>query len=601
MNRIFFLIIHCIISTALYAIDWDTVTSSGNYYYGTGTGTTEQEAGNAALDNLLQMVAVHVSSDFKSIYDGTSVNGITDYKESVRQCVQTYAQSSLTNVQTWPVGKKDGLFIVRKYMLVSELEKMYEERIDRLKNMVRLADWSLEIGNVDIALQHYYWAYTLLRSLQFPNKVIDSNGNILINTLPIKIRDILNNIKVEYMGRTGCEVNLRFTYKGTPTTIDFTYNDGRADNCDGKAEGGNAFVEMAPGHENDEAIHLNIEYEYKNWARGDAEMQSVLKVIPKRSFCKEFVVQTPVNRTTKIVSSVSSPKENYTLINSKIDNAIYQKNIDKVIKALSMRQYDMAADCFTGRGLSNFLKLIRGRKGRVIGKPNITLYPYADNKVVARGIQMAFSVTERGHKTTFVEDIILTFDRDGMISNLTFGIGHQAEEDLLNKNVSWGEKVRQQIMGFLENYKTAYCLKDTAYIRSIFDDNATIIVGHVAKRTTYPGMTDCQLSAIGREIVTYRQYTKTEYIRNLRRTCERNNFINIKFTNNDIMKLDKLKGDIFSIQIGQEYNSSTYADKGFLFLMVDMTNAEEPLIKIRTWQPKPDPQFGLYGAGHFYN
>ena len=57
---------------------------------------------------------------------------------------------------------------------------------------------------------------------------------------------------------------------------------------------------------------------------------------------------------------------------------------------------------------------------------------------------------------------------------------------------------------------------------------------------------------------------------------------------------------MFAIQIGQEYTSSTYADQGFLFLLVDMTDKSAPLIKIRTWQPKPDPEFGLYGPGHFF-
>ena len=37
--------------------------------------------------------------------------------------------------------------------------------------------------------------------------------------------------------------------------------------------------------------------------------------------------------------------------------------------------------------------------------------------------------------------------------------------------------------------------------------------------------------------------------------------------------------------IGQEYNSTTYADKGYLFLLVDMTDHDAPQIKIRTWQP----------------
>ena len=40
---------------------------------------------------------------------------------------------------------------------------------------------------------------------------------------------------------------------------------------------------------------------------------------------------------------------------------------------------------------------------------------------------------------------------------------------------------------------------------------------------------------------------------------------------------------------------------GYLFLMVDMTNPDEPLIKVRTWQPNEVDINKLYNAGDFYN
>ena len=61
------------------------------------------------------------------------------------------------------------------------------------------------------------------------------------------------------------------------------------------------------------------------------------------------------------------------------------------------------------------------------------------------------------------------------------------------------------------------------------------------------------------------------------------------------------EGELFSIQIAQDYCSSSYADQGYLFLMVDATNHDTPQIKIRTWQPEKDPELGFYGPGHFYN
>lgn len=584
--------------------NWDIIRSSGNYYYGEGTGATEEEAGKVALDNLLQMISVHVSSESSRGYQHLNVNGNIDFKETVSNVMKSYSQSTLSNVQTKPLSPAPHA-VVGKYMLRSELNKMYDARKRRLQDMVLLADQSLVKGNVDVALQYYYWAYSLVRSLQFPADVKDAAGLPYVETLPNTIRQILRDVKVEFVDRDEDFIELYFTYQGHPATVDFTYNDGRKNGCEGKADGGNACIEMAPGFAEQGVYHINIEYEYLNFARGDAEVQSVMEVIPRRAFGEEIIVKAnkmTVKPKAKPVIEPQLPHANLplpTVVQKSQEACVAPMNA--VLEALQSRHYEKAMPYLIDRGRDNYTKLISRRAGRIVGSPKITFYPGPNNTIVARGLQMAFSVTERGHKTTLVDDVIFTFDRNQKICNLTFGIGSIAENDLLHKNVQWGEETRQQVLGFLENYKTAYCLKDSDYIKAIFDEYATIIVGYVAKQTTRPGYEDSQISDLGRKIVTYTRHTKASYLEHLKRTFKRNQFINIKFTNNDIMLLEEEEeGKVFSIQIGQEYSSSTYADKGYLFLLVDMTNADEPLIKIRTWQPKPDPNFGIYGPGHFH-
>jgi hypothetical protein len=66
----------------------------------------------------------------------------------------------------------------------------------------------------------------------------------------------------------------------------------------------------------------------------------------------------------------------------------------------------------------------------------------------------------------------------------------------------------------------------------------------------------------------------------------------------DVIKLGK-GGETYGIQIAQDYYSSSYGDKGYLFLEVDINNPKQPIIKVRTWQPEKDPNFGLYGPGDF--
>ena len=35
----------------------------------------------------------------------------------------------------------------------------------------------------------------------------------------------------------------------------------------------------------------------------------------------------------------------------------------------------------------------------------------------------------------------------------------------------------------------------------------------------------------------------------------------------------------------QSWNTKRYSDEGYLFLMIDFSNEDNPLIHVRTWQP----------------
>jgi hypothetical protein len=196
-----------------------------------------------------------------------------------------------------------------------------------------------------------------------------------------------------------------------------------------------------------------------------------------------------------------------------------------------------------------------------------------------------------------VEDVVFTFNSDAKICNVAFGLGRTAEDDILNKGV-WSEQARIAIMNFLENYKTAYALKRLDYIRTVFDDDAVIITGSVVKSNSTM-QTDGNVKYYGdNEIIHYNRQTKDEYLKKLQRCFARNEFVNLRFSNNDVMKLG-IGGELYAIQIQQDYYSSSYGDQGYLFLMVDINNPDKPLIKVRTWQPEKDPDFGLYGPGDF--
>ena len=164
------------------------------------------------------------------------------------------------------------------------------------------------------------------------------------------------------------------------------------------------------------------------------------------------------------------------------------------------------------------------------------------------------------------------------------------------------ESEESLIMEFLENYKTAYCLKRLNYIRDIFADDAVIIVGNIVKRNLVRQPEERAISLEGQDIIKYNRYDKETYLKNLARTFKLNEFINIRFTHTDVQWLEKYEDEeLYGIQIGQEYTSSRYADKGYLFLLVDMTDHDAPQIKVRTWQPNETSMSKIFSAGDFYN
>lgn len=584
------------------AQNWDYIRESGEYYYGVGHGANEQEASERAMADLVSMIATNVSSEFQYLMDEKNTNGQLEHQSRVHNCIKTYSTSTLTNVEKWVLGEEPNV-TVRRYIKRSEMAKIYEDRETKARDMVKIANEALKKGKIDMALQYYYWAYSLIRSVQRPNMVRDGEGKVLVNWLPMKIDDILRNIRISYEKREGDCVDLLFTYEGHPvSSLEFTYSDGRAE-CLGSAKDGRGMIEMVPGYMTD-TYHINIEYEYKGQARGDAEMQSVLDVITRKIF-KDAEVQVKANaetavQTAGVKTAGVNLKPSQEQVVPKADD--YANIIAKVTETIKTKKYSDAYKYFTLDGLEMYNKLVTYGTGRIVGTPNIKFFKSSNGNVVARGLQMSFSF-KTGSKKTFVEDVVFTFDKDKKISNVAFGLGQVAENDILCRNApGWKDETRELIMEFMESYKTAYCLKRLDYIRSIFADDAIIIIGNVARpRTAQSGYQERPVSLEGQDVIRYNRYTKDEYLKNLERCFKRNEFINIRFLNNEVQWLEKYeKEELFAIQIGQEYNSTTYGDKGYLFLLVDMTDHDSPQIKIRTWQPNEVAIEKLYNAGNFY-
>ena len=180
------------------------------------------------------------------------------------------------------------------------------------------------------------------------------------------------------------------------------------------------------------------------------------------------------------------------------------------------------------------------------------------------------------------QELVINFTSTGEIDNVLVALEQHRYIDIISANISVKDLVRRQtIIEFVENFRTSYNRKDIDYINNVFSNNALIITGKVIK---VKETSDHMLQALGTERVQYQTSTKEEYIKNLKRCFARNSFINLKFEELEVVR-HPIHDHIYGVTLKQYWNSSTYSDVGYLFLMIDFTDPTLPCIQVRTWQP----------------
>lgn len=189
------------------------------------------------------------------------------------------------------------------------------------------------------------------------------------------------------------------------------------------------------------------------------------------------------------------------------------------------------------------------------------------------------------------EETVLQFDANGRIIDFRIGLAAHRYQNLMQE----GEDVidqanRSVILQFVEQVRTAYNRKDLEFINTVFSDQALIIVGSVVQNTGDESAYQQQ--------VEYLQFTKDEYISRLKGIFSRNEWIDVGYEEIGIFRHPK-HPEIYGVSLTQYYNSSTYNDEGYLFLLIDFKNPEQPMIHVRTWQPKNStPEDEIFHIGY---
>ncbi|MDD2229283.1 MAG: hypothetical protein PHY48_07725 [Candidatus Cloacimonetes bacterium] len=206
---------------------------------------------------------------------------------------------------------------------------------------------------------------------------------------------------------------------------------------------------------------------------------------------------------------------------------------------------------------------------------------------------------ETKSKDALDDELVIVFDTAGIIQGVLIALEREKYTQMFADAYTLQDRrLREIILNFIENFRTAYNRKDISYLDQVFSDDALIIVGRVlSSQQKLPDQLDKPVLKLSDDKnVEYVKLKKSQYISNLRKLFAKNRFVKVEFAGFKIQQHHS-KPNFYGVQLFQKWRSSTYSDDGYLFLLIDLRDEDKPIIWVRTWQPgeftKPGEAFDL--------
>ena len=566
------------------------ILADQRFLAGMGEGSTLEDADRNALLQLISQMSVTVQGQFK-IEEGEILRNDSSTSHSVvESVVRTYTEGTLRNARQMIVeNKKANGYRVLRYIEKDEMKRVFEERAAKVMDYVSLAEKSEEKKEIDYALRYYYNGYCLLQSLPDRNSV-KRNGEPLSITIPEKIERILGGIDCAVDKWKDNQVDLFFTYDGNEvSSLAFQVHNGREFGHSITAKNGRASVELSTADSDRSSLEIRYVYEHLQDFADDENVKAVAETMVMRPFGDRKIIPRGTKKEQKAITTLAEQAQAAATEGPASEEQTPQKQMEKVvseiIKAIQSQKYEALQQYFTAEGMKMFTTLIQSYgKVSLAGQQEVHFFKLHD-KTICRSIPLTFRLPRQ----TFNEDICLTFNSDGKVESLAFGLNQATRDDILSTN--WEGEVKMELINFLENYQTAFALKRLDYISDLFSDDAVIITGCLLKKAVHHKEENRMTFD---SAVKYTYHDKKQYIEKLGKCFQTNDYINIRLTDSDVRRMDASHGKCYGILIHQDYYSSTYSDTGYLFLIADFNESEKPTIILRTWQPERDP--GIYDS-----
>lgn len=582
----------------------DEIKKNSNYIWGEGNGTTMSDAEGEALRQMSVQISVSV---YNSSYDEESNDN------SVQKAVlQSVSSAKFTNVQMRVLEEEPNAKVFC-FMSRSEVKKMFEKRANHIANMVDAGKTAESRMMIDEALRNYYWALVLAKTTPEPVEIEfnDKKGEAT-SLLPIKIKSVLAmiNASVDEI-QDGKNLILGFTYNGKPvSSLNFKYNDGQSIVGPIVARDGIGEASMAsiPA---DGKLHLTYELRFRNEVDPtDSDIAGAFNagILPNINSSVAIAIKNnskkkaaaPTLASAEILAAQPTNDKRSIAMQNADNTDDLQKAVLAVEAAISSNNPKSAFNYFTPEGYTLFANLMaKNGKVTLVGKAQSHNFIIADGYIIGRATNIK---RQFRNGKAFMEKLVYRFNPESRkIESVAFALTQRAENDIMNAAASWPEVSRWAILNFMEDYQTAFALKRTDYINSIFSDDALIITGTILKKLNNAERAFDRSKSLdlgGPKDIAYSQLSKTEYIDRLRKIFSTREYVHLQFEDNvtrmiDLPAINGInKGAAFGIEIKQRYESTGYSDDGYLTMVFD-TRGKLPIIHVRLWQPDKNNMMSL--------
>lgn len=157
-------------------------------------------------------------------------------------------------------------------------------------------------------------------------------------------------------------------------------------------------------------------------------------------------------------------------------------------------------------------------------------------------------------------------------------------------------RMRRELLKWVEDFRCYYNEKNINALEKVYSEDALIITGSVVNQRQNAGDGAVRYE----KKVHYTVHDKNTYLTKLKRQFKAKKYIKVEFDHISVMK-HGAKENIYGVTLHQKWKSNDYSDDGWLFLLWDFNDPEQPQIHVRTWQPEQAvAQDGVFTIDDFF-